>query len=100
MKCAGIGVNKQKQPIKKLMNMTNENQVPELRYTVKVWTETQVFERLKNHSKKVPLYRAEVKELEFDEDSPEMVKISIQLRAKGRNQFYQNLTLFLINSLK
>ena len=84
--------------------MTNENQFPkaqqpELRYTVRVWTESKTVEKLKDHAKKVPLYHAEVKELEVDEDG-EMTKISIQLRAKGRNEYNQNLALFLINALK
>ncbi len=80
--------------------MTNEKaQQPELRYTVRVWTESKTVEKLKDHAKKVPLYHAEVNELEVDEDG-DMTKISIQLRAKGRNEFYQNLALFLINALK
>jgi Cu/Ag efflux protein CusF len=100
MRCAGIGPNKQKQPIKKSMNMTNEKTQPsELRYTVRVWTESKTVEKLKDHAKKVPLYHAEVKELEIDEDG-DMTKISIQLRAKGRNEYNQNLALFLINALK
>jgi Cu/Ag efflux protein CusF len=100
MKCAGTGPNKLKQPIKKLTNMTNEKTPqPELRYTVRVWTEAKTVDKLKDHAKKVPLYHAEVKELETDEDG-DMTKISIQLRAKGRNEYNQNLALFLINALK
>ena len=82
------------------MNMTNEKTPqPELRYTVRVWTEAKTVDKLKDHAKKVPLYHAEVKELETDEDG-DMTKISIQLRAKGRNEYNQNLALFLINALK
>jgi hypothetical protein len=79
--------------------MQIETKQDELRYTVRVWTESHVTERLKDHAKKIPLYHATVKELEVDEDG-EMTKIAIELRAKGRNEFYQNLALFLINALK
>jgi hypothetical protein len=98
MKCAGIGKNKQKLHIRK-SDMNIETQPEELRYTVRVWTESHVTEKLKDHAKKIPLYHATVKELEVDEDG-EMTKIAIELRAKGRNEFYQNLALFLINALK
>lgn len=79
--------------------MQIEQQQDELRYSVRVWTESHVAERLKDHAKKVPLYHATVKENEIDEDG-EMSKITIELRCKGRNEFYQNLALFIINALK
>jgi hypothetical protein len=79
--------------------MQIETKPDEFRYSVRVWTEQHVADKLKDHAKKIPLYHATVKETETDEDG-EMVKITIELRAKGRNEYYQNLALFLINALK
>lgn len=79
--------------------MNIETQPKELRYTVRVWTESHVTDKLKDHAKKIPFYHATVKELEVDENG-KMTKVSIELRAKGRNEFYQNLALFIINALK
>lgn len=66
---------------------------------VEFWIENHVFELLKNHSDKFPYYHANIKVLGKD-DEKQLVRVSIEINGKGRNETQQNLCLFLIDSLK
>ena len=79
--------------------MSEKITIDQSRHSVSLWTTQAVTDSLSDHAKKNPAYNACIKELEVEEDG-QSVKINIELKARGRNEFYQNLALFLINALK
>lgn len=79
--------------------MKNKQADTETMQPVEFWIENSVFQLIKSHSEKFPYYHANIKVTDIDKEK-ELVRVSIQIDGKGRNETQQNLCLFLIDSLK
>jgi hypothetical protein len=72
---------------------------PQNNEPIEIWVETHVYDLVKSHSDKYPYYHANIEKVGEDKEK-NLVHVRITIEAEGRNEYQQNLTLLLINSLK